>query len=173
MTNNVLSLEDPRWKDLDHRNSKGAIYIRDELVYLLDTPSDLERFGDLWPELCSEGTTWAAAYAAVPYVVEIAKRLPPVQRADHLYFVGLTVICQCPNEGKSFEIRSYLEPSYRDALQTTLPLLAETLLLEHDAAMTRYLLAAAAALKGYTALGELINHIDAGCPHCGEELLEE
>src|SRR5262245_27039958 len=88
----MLTLDDPRWKELNHRGwSRGTRYcmdphapsVPDELAKLLETPSDHGRFSSLWPYLCSEGTAWAAAYAAVPYAIEIAKRLPPTERFEY------------------------------------------------------------------------------------------
>jgi hypothetical protein len=71
----MLSLDDPRWLDLNHRGwaqgtryglDPNAPFVPDELARLLQDPSDLKRFRSLWPYLCSEGTAWAAAYAALP-----------------------------------------------------------------------------------------------------------
>jgi hypothetical protein len=176
----MLSLDDSRWKNLDHRGwSEGsrskvdpdAPIVWEELTLLLNDPSDIRRFRLLWPYLCSEGTTWAAAYAAVPYVIELAARLPPEQRLEHVYFVGLVAMCSCPSSGESFAIKPYLVDSYWQALAQAMPLLVETLLCHHNATDTRYLLAAAAALKGQSRLGRVLNDLDAiceNCPKCGE-----
>jgi hypothetical protein len=64
----------------------------------------------------------------------------------------------------------YLEDSYRRALIEALGLLAATLPCRHDASDTRYLLAAAAALKGHRKLGDVLAHLDCvceSCPRCG------
>jgi hypothetical protein len=179
----MLPLDDPRWNDLNHRGWTGgqryymdsdAPYVPEELTKLIENPSDIERFQSLWPYLCSEGTTWAAAYAAVPYLVEIAKRLSPQQRWEHLYVVGLVVMCSCPDRGESFAIKPYLADSYRQALAEALPLLAETLVHRHDLTETRYLLAAIAALKGHPKLGAVLNDLDGiccKCPKCGEDFI--
>ena len=176
----MLPLGDPRWKELNHRGwtsgeryhlDPEAPYAPEELAKLLERPSDIKRFQNLWPYLCSEGTAWAAAYAAVPYVVELARRLSPEQRLEHLYFLGLVVMCSCPECGESFAIKPYLKQSYEQALAETLPLLAETLVCRHELTDTRYLLAAAAALKGHAKLGGVLNHLDCicgECPKCGE-----
>jgi hypothetical protein len=181
----TLPLDDPRWKELDHRNwshgkrsdwAPDAPFVPDELAELVKNPADLKRFSDLWPWLCSEGTAWAAAYAAVPYAVELAKRVRPEQRFEYLCFVGLVVMCSCPDQGGSFEIKPYLVKGYQQALAEALPLLAETLLARHDATETRYLLAAAAALKGHCKLGEVLEHMDCicgECPKCGEVVYPE
>jgi hypothetical protein len=137
---------------------------------LLESPSDIRRFRALWPYLCSEGTAWAAAYAAVPYAVELARRLPPELRFEYLFFVGLVVTCSCPEQGESFELKPYLEDTCDRALDEALPLLAETLLCAHSGMETRYLLASAAALKGHPELADVLGSIEcisAQCPRCG------
>jgi hypothetical protein len=187
----MLPLDDPRWRELDHRNwSHGkpsarvpdAPFVPDELAKLLNNPADLERFNDLWPWLCSEGTSWPAAYAAVPYAVDLARRLPPDKRFEYLYFVGLVAICSGPEQAESHSagsliatgwIKPYLIAGYRQALAAALPLLGETLAVHHGTDETRYLLAAAAALKGHCKLGEVLNHMDCicgECPKCGEQV---
>jgi hypothetical protein len=163
----MLPLDDPRWKELNHGNwsdgkpsSPNAPFVPSELAKLVEHPLDLERFNDLWPWMCSEGTTWAAAYAAIPYTVALAKQVPASQRFDYLYFVGLVVMCSCPEAGESFAIKPYLAESYEQALIEALELIAETLRSPHDVTETRYLLAATAALKGHARLGKVLNDLD-------------
>jgi hypothetical protein len=88
-----LPLNDPRRQEFAFRNAPTrraadqkprTPMVAAELAQLLENPADLERFRELWPELCSEGTAWAAAYAAVPYVVDLARRVPPEQRVEFL-----------------------------------------------------------------------------------------
>jgi hypothetical protein len=176
----LLPLDDPRWKDLNHRNwshgkrsewTPDAPFIPDVLAELLKDPSDQKRFDDLWPWFCSEGTTWAAAYAVVPYMVALAKRLPPDQRFEYLCVVGLVVAHSCPELGEPFEIKDYLKASYQHALSKALPLVAEALVHRRDVTETRYLLAAVAALHGHRKLAEVLQDMDAisgECPKCGE-----
>lgn len=172
-----LPLDDPRWKELDHRNWRGgkrsdwapdAPYVPDELSELLKKPADLQRFSDLWPWLCSEGTTWAAAYAAVPYMVALAKHLPSQQRFEYLCVIGLVVTHACPEQGESFAIKDYLVEGYRKALSDALPLICETLASQHDVTKTRYLLAAVAALNGHCKLAEVLQDMDCVCGECSK-----
>ncbi len=181
----LFPLDDPRWKDLNHRNwshgkrshwSPDAPFVPDELARLVENPADLDRFRRLWPWLCSEGTTWAAAYAAVPYMVSLAKQLPPKRRFEYLCVVGLVVTHSCPEQGEPFEIKDYLVEGYRRALTEALPLIAETLISRHDVTETRYLLAAAAALKGHCKLAKVLQEMDCvcvECPKCGERICPE
>jgi hypothetical protein len=177
-----LPLDDPRWKNLDHRNwrdgkpsewTPDAPFVPYELAKLEKNPADDKRFGDLWPWLCLEGTTYAAAYAAVPYFVSFAKKLPAAKRGHYLTVIGLIVTDSCPKEGNSFEIKPYLARSYRDALKDTLSLLAETLICKHNMTDSRYLLGALAALKGHKRLARVLQNMDCvcgECPNCGESV---
>lgn len=179
----MLLLDDPRWTELDHRGwsggersrqDAGAPYVADELRALTLTPSDLARFRSLWPYLCSEGTAWSAAYAAVPHLVNIAASLSPSARFEYIYVVGLVRICEAFASGPSFELKPYLADSYHAALERALSLIAESLVSPHDLAETRYLLAATAALKGHRQLGDILNALDtyAECSECGAEVFE-
>jgi hypothetical protein len=179
----MLPLDDNRWRELAHRGwwrgqrhqlDPDAPYVPDELRVLLENPRDLARFRNLYPYLTSEGTTWEAAYAATPYIVEIAKQLSPKERFEPLIAIGFVVINSCPDSGDGFEVKSFLAEAYEKALSDTLPLLVEALLEEHNAMDTRYLLAATAALKGHAKLGKLIETLDcyAQCPDCEAEIYE-
>ncbi|MEU9187376.1 hypothetical protein AB0D14_23115 [Streptomyces sp. NPDC048484] len=179
----MISLDDPRWPALDHRGwSKGqgapdAPFIPDELRHLVADPTNAGRFNDLWPYLCSEGTAWPAAYAAVPHLVAIARALPPAgsERDDYLYVVGLVAMCSGELGEVPADLPDDIADTYRQALPETLTLLTETLATgEHDQITTRYLLAATAALKGHPEYAEILNDLDvfAECQSCGEPMLE-
>ncbi len=152
------------------RNGK-ADFVPKRLEHLLQQPDDLVAFQDLWPELCSEGTAWSAAYAAAPYIIEAAQKLSPAQRFERVFFIGYIAQCECPDSGESFRLQPYLIDGYHHALREGLTLLGATLVCSHDADDTRHLLASASALKGHRALAEAIEHLDCGCPHCGKDIL--
>ena len=117
----MLALDDERWKDLPHRGwSKGkrskldpdAPFIPDELKKLIDDPKDFKTLRYISPYLCSEGTTWDAAFAAIPYLVELAKRLSPKERLDYLIFLGFMVI----DAGSSENVEDFFREDYEKAL---------------------------------------------------------
>jgi hypothetical protein len=178
----MLLLDDERWKDLNHRGwvngrqhelDPDAPYIPDELRALLEDPLDIDRFDNISPYLSSEGSTWEAAFPATPYIVEIAKRLPPSKRASHLITLGFIVV----NAGPEYKLDADLEPYLEDfqkALSVAMSLLAETILEEFDSVHTRYLLATAAALKGHTNLADVLQSLDCytECPECNAEVFE-
>src|SRR5262245_18794895 len=82
-----LPLNDSRWNELSARCG-AAGFVSESLRHLLDHPDDLEAFDNLSGELTCENTTWPAAYAAAPYIVEVARRLSPEQRLKHMIVVG-------------------------------------------------------------------------------------
>lgn len=177
----LFPLDDPRWRELDHRNwrdgkrsawAPDAPFVPDELAKLVENPADHERFTRLWPYLCSEGTTYAAAYAAVPYIVSFAKRLPPEKRFEYLSVVGLIVTHSCVEEAASCEIKDYLVESYQRALEEALPLITDTLVsAAHDVTEARYLFGSIAALKGHRKLAAVLQDMECvcgECPKCGE-----
>lgn len=178
----VLSLDDPRWLSLNHRGWSGGRrtsddpdipFVPDELRYLSGHPDDHGRFEDLWPYLCSEDTAWPAAYAAVPYLVAIARGLPAPERGNYLYVVGWIVMCSGRFGETGREVPEDVADAYRQALPAALELLTEQLATAHKHIDTRYLLAATAALKGHVALAEFLNNLDvyADCEACGEPVL--
>jgi hypothetical protein len=178
-----MSLDDPRWPDLGHRNwspgqrpgdDPSVPFVPEELRRLLDNPADHERFTDLWPYLCSEDTPWPAAYAATPYLVELARRLPPAERGDYLYVAGYIVMCSGSYEWTLPGLPEDIVAAYLRALPQALTLLTEQLATAHGPTDTRYLLAAAAALKGHPAFGKFLDDLDiyAECQACGEQVLD-
>ena len=158
-----LPLEQSRWRELRYRHGPAGAVPRD-LQKLIDHPTDRKLFGNLWPALCSEGTTWPAAFAAAPYLVDIAERMSPADRWDYVMAVGFFAMYEgtCPPG---------IRDAYDDALRRALPLLLESLAVRHDEHETRYQLASAAALLGYKSLGLAIEVLDAGCPECGHPLI--
>jgi hypothetical protein len=85
-----------------------------------DDPSDLELFREMWPEICSEETTYDAAFAALPYLIDLAARLGTAEADEYLIVAGLiaTYASDVPND---------LEPAFGAAMQRGLTLALERL----------------------------------------------
>jgi hypothetical protein len=162
----MLALNSPRWQELQIR-SGSAVGVPSEITHLLEHPDDGERFADLSSELCSEDTTWSAAYAAVPYLLEIARKQPLEAREYALVSIGLIVMCS----GNTV-VPDDLRAAYQAANSSALPLLLETMHLPVSGEDLRYQFLAVAALKGHLALAELMNVLDAdiSCPECNQSL---
>jgi len=134
--------------------------VPDVLARLYEAPQDTGLFSGMWPYLCSEGTTYAAAYAAIPHIVRIAATLDRESRADYLIFVGFAVIYATPEAGDAYAIKEYLRDGFIQAKREALPLILETLEVAEDGAIVRSLLAGAAALSGHPRLGAAVGSLD-------------
>ncbi|MFD1730368.1 hypothetical protein ACFSC4_03505 [Deinococcus malanensis] len=91
---NALSLEDPRWASLQHAYGSAADV--PELLKALDgNPAPLdgkaEPWFSLWSALCHQGDVNTASYAALPYLVMDAARVPAHERLGHLHLAATIV----------------------------------------------------------------------------------
>jgi hypothetical protein len=108
--------------------------IRDTLHALSANPSDRPVFAEMWPAICSDGTTYDAAFAAAPYLVAFAQRVPTDESIEYLIVLGLTATNPDP-------IPDDLEPAYQQALSDAQALALQRLAdcpIDHN---LRYLLA--------------------------------
>ena len=158
-----LPLDSPRWSQLWTRMGPGAYPVPQALRDFGDDPSDLERFRELWAELCAEETTYDAAFAAVPYLMDFAARVDPADADEYLIVAGLiaTYVSDVPSD---------LEPAFRTAMHRGLTLALDRLENCTTDADLRYLLASVAAMRGRTDLAAVLQDLDAiqdPCPTCG------
>ncbi len=166
----VLSLDDPRWGELRTRNGNGAwvpAWLRE-----LDGSADVAPFSERWDELCSEGTAWSAAYAAMPHLVRLAARVPPADRLELATVFGLIVMGQEPDDPDA-SVPADLRPGFERAVAEALPLVAEVLgVPQDDERDLRYVLMAVSALTGHTLLAECLDTLehDDVCPPYAESL---
>jgi len=165
MTDNSdrLPLDSPRWGQLWTRMGPGAYPVPQVLRHLGDDPTDLELFREMWPEICSEDITYDSAFAATPYLIDLAAGLGTADADPYLIVVGLIATY-------ASEVPSDLEPAYRTALQRGLTVALERLETCTPDADLRYLLGSVAAMRGRTDLAEVLQNLDAvqePCPTCG------
>lgn len=169
----VLELDDPRWSDLYTRMGDAA-WVPGWLQHLCAKPHDFARLLDGWPELSSEGTTWSAAYAAMPYLVQAASRVQPAFRFEYIVALGFIVRDQVSGDPAGpMGLRPYLAVGFRTAIQSALPLATEILTRQQPGERElRYLLMAVSALHGYQALASCIDRLDDSevCPPYAEFL---
>lgn len=136
-----LPLDSPRWGQLWTRMGPGAYPVPQALRALGDAPSDLELFQELWPEICSEETTYDVAFAAAPYLVDFAARLGSPEADEYLIVAGLIATYAA-------EVPSDLEPAFRAAMRRGLDLALERLKVCRTNSELRYLLGSVAAMRG-------------------------
>ena len=137
----ALPLDSPRWRSLQTRRGEGAEWVSDALRALQGGP-DADVFHELWPELCSEESTYDAAFAAAPYLAQIATGEARSGNTEYLVVLGLIATYAAE------EVPADLAPGYQWATQTALTLTLGALVEcspDHD---LRYLLSAVAAFRG-------------------------
>jgi hypothetical protein len=159
----ALPLDSPRWGELHTRGGQGATWVSEAIRGLHGGTVDARAFGELWPELCSEGRTYDAAYAAAPYLAEIAARLPRSKGTEYLIVLGLITTC-------AGDVPADLEPAYREAIDAALTFTLQALIDCHSGHELRYLLSAVAAYRERTDLASALQNVDAiqePCPACG------
>lgn len=159
----ALPFDSPRWDELETRRGAGAGWVRDFLVTASNGPLGSEAFTDVWPGVCSEGTTYDAAYASAPYLVAIAERLPASKSIEYVMVLGLI-------ETYAGEVPPDLERGYRKAMRDARALALARLAdcpIDHS---LRYLLAAVAAFRGRRDLAAVLQELDTiegTCASCG------
>ncbi len=165
----ALPLDDKRWGAL--WSSEGPARTRPEMIqYRLDHPEKVEPFGLLASAVCSDGTTWSSGFAAMPYIVQMAKKLPAEKRSHIFAGVGWIVTAAAQEqEDPHAQLEPYLAESYQQAVNDCLPLLAETLQCEQSDREMVDLFFAAAALKGHPHVAATLANLDS-CEHCNEML---
>lgn len=155
--------DETRWHELSTRRGPGSEWVRDTLRALADGSATAGAFGELWPELCSEGITYDAAYAAAGDIVDLARNLPADASLDHLVVLGLFATYER-------NVPADLEPGYRRALADAQALALARLADCPVGPYLRYLLAAVAAFRGRADLATALQDLDAiqdDCPTCG------
>lgn len=165
----ALPLDDKRWAQL--WSSDGPARNMPELIqYLLEHPDNPEAIGNLQLAACSDGTTWSGGFAALPYLVQIARKLPPAQRLDVLMGIGWIVTAASPEADDAHaKLEPFLAESYQQAVSDSLPLATEALQSELGERETAALFFVIAALKGHIPLAGVLANLDS-CEHCNEML---
>ena len=160
----ALPLDSPRWRELSTRQGEGAEWVAAVLRGLNDGSLDSTAFDEMWPHLCSEGSTYDAAFAAAPHLTHLAWQQPSQVSRTYLIVLGLiaTDADEMPED--------LLEP-YRESTDVALDLALKALTdcpLDYE---FRYLLAAVAAFRGATRLADVLQNLDTieqPCPRCDE-----
>jgi hypothetical protein len=155
----TLSLNDPRWAFLHTRNGDGASIPR-WLSGLLQNPDDLDLFQDEACGLSSgEEITYSAAFAAAPYLMEVARRAGSKARLEYVSFLGMIAQYRLPPGEPLGECPPDLEPPYQQAVTDALDMALAMLRDETSEPSVRVLLADIAAFKGFAHMANRIIEI--------------
>jgi hypothetical protein len=164
----VLSLESPRWSDLEHAYG-SAEDIPALLTQLQMMPSSVdgsEPWFTLWSALAHQCDVYSASFAAVPHVVHALACAP--DKADHAYFQFPAWVEICRMK-KQIEIPADLRDAYLQSLAQLPSLVAAASSRPWDPEFLACALAAVAAAKGQPAVAEAVIELT---PDVAEEFME-
>ena len=171
----MLQFDDPRWAELCASSGGDANWLRQWLGRLLDRPDDLDLFReDCW-SLCSEEETWAPAFAAAPYLVEVARRAAQPARLHYVCFLGAVATYRAPPDESEpcSTCPPELEAEFHGAIAAASEMAIGLLAHATDEPDVRCLLAAIAAFKGYNGLARgIVDFQHAQRPEAPEEEIE-
>jgi hypothetical protein len=146
----MLALDDPRWKAW----TQPVAWFTQWLKRLLEKPNDLGLFYEDCYKLCSDEVTWSVAFAAAPYLVELARRAEPAARIQYIRFLGSIVMYRVPagDVEPQSDCPPDLEAEFQTSVASALEMATALLLAAEAEADVRRLLAAIAAFKGFNDL---------------------
>lgn len=165
----MLELTSPKWKKLSHAYG-SAEDVPDLIEQLRAAPPpetyESEPWFSLWSALCHQSDVYAASYAAVPHIVEIAATKPHQHRLCHLSFVAAVEACR--HRKSAPRIPADLQSAYSSALERAARLILESLIQDWDEKGYAVLLGAYAVVQGQPRLGNAIMELpeESSCPEC-------
>ncbi len=159
----MLSLGDPRWKELQHAYGEAAGV--PSLLQALAASAgpragyEEEPWFSLWSMLCHQGDVYTASYAAIPHIVQIASEATgPI---DFSFFALPAAVEIARQTGRGPDIPEAYAEDYRRALER----LVENVSLHRNDAWDRSMLLAVAAAqavaKGHIDIAEALLNLDA------------
>jgi hypothetical protein len=167
----MLSLDSPRWNELQSRGGTGALTAR---LLKRVRAGDLAALTELYEQCCHQTSPGEVAFAAIPHLIDIARGLPELNRIAPLVIAG-TVKAGCdarPSEAPAIpsDLRADYEAAAREALRMAATSLNTTGL---ERGQVVSLLGVVAAYQGHC---DLAMHLflhggsdhDLSCPECGE-----
>jgi hypothetical protein len=160
----MLPLDDPRWSQLDHAYGRAGD-IPALLRALAASPQPAADANDdpwftLWSSLCHQEDVYAASYAALPHLVEMAMQAQgPI---DFSFFLLPAAIEVSRMEGRGPAMPADLDEAYRIALMRLMDCVARHRHEAWDEATLLSALAAQAAAKGNYRVAKMLLIVDAG-----------
>lgn len=159
----MLSLDDPRWRELRHAYGNAAD-VPDLLRALARSTEPKEGSRDhlwfsLWSSLCHQGDVYTASYVAVPHIVHLASETKAL--VDFAFFQLPTAIEVARRSGRGPDVPE----AYADDYHSSIARLVENVSLHRNEAWDQpMLLSATAALavaKGHVKVAEALLNLDA------------
>lgn len=164
----MLSLEDPRWSELQHAYGSAADVpaLLKQLAHLPSSENDKEPWFSIWSALAHQGDVYSASFAAVPHVIEVLASAP--LRADFSYFQFPAWVEVCRAK-KCVHVPEDIAPAYFKSLSRLPELVAAASARQWDEGLLRCALSAVAAAKGQPAIAEAVLELS---PEVAGEFME-
>lgn len=168
MENTLLSLESPRWSELEHAygHASDTPGLLRQLAGFPDSSDDKEPWFTLWSSLAHQGDVYSASFAAVPHVVQAIALSPLKVDSTYFQFPAWVEICRIKND---VSVPEDIAPAYFESLSRLPALVAAASAKEWDATFLSCTLAAIAASKGQVAIAEAVLELS---PEVAEEFME-
>lgn len=149
----MLSLDDSRWRELQHAYGSAADIpaLLQQLMSLPDALGESEPWFTLWSSLAHQGDVFSASFVAVPHVVKALASKPSAATATYFQFPAWVEICR---HRQSVPIPADLEEAYFAALAQLPALAAAAAIRPWDSGMLACVLAAIAVAKGEPVVAE-------------------
>ena len=166
-----LSLSDPRWPDLlgGYRTPGDFPAL---LAALADDPSDT---ADLWDALHHQEDVDSGSYAALPYLLDVAKAQAPAERGELLGLAALVLALSEADRNPDPPIWMAAQMEKDRQRLGKLALATLGALAEADETTVSGLLGCVAVAKGQASLGHLLLdwQEEWHCSECGAEMVPE
>jgi len=149
----ILSLDDPRWADLEQAfgSARDVPRLVAALITLDAERDRAEVWFALWRMLCHGGEVYSASYAAAPHVVAIAAQLPLRERAQALQLVASIEGCRAA--GVAPPVDPPLAASYGAAVAALGDLVCASRDEPWDADVARVLASVLLVSRGHAGMG--------------------
>lgn len=164
----TLPLDPAFWSSLTHAHGR-ADDVPSMLRTLETARSGVDRdlaWEQLWSSLCHQGMIYSASYAAVPFVVDLARERPPSEQL--LFWIFVATIAA---EGEASDIPRALHGAYQAALVRARATVEASDWSRLDADERPWLVSALANLQGERAVARAVEGLIDGeialaCPAC-------
>jgi hypothetical protein len=165
----VLSLQSPRWSELQHAYGQAANIpaLLERLRELPVSEGEAEPWFTLWSALAHQGDVYSASFAAVPHVVAALATAPAQADESFFHFPAWVEICRAKN---AVEVPQDLQSSYFEALSRLPGLVAQAANRPWTEGFLACALSAVAAAKGHHAAAEAV--LELSSPEVAQEFIE-
>lgn len=159
----MLSLDDPRWTELQHAYG-SAVDVPDMLRALALSTAPKTGYRDepwfsLWSSLCHQGDVYTASYVAVPHIVHLASEVKAPVDFSFFQFPAAVEVARVTGRGPN------IPEAYADDYHPAIARLMENVSLHRNESWDQSMLLSAAAAqavaKGHIDVAEAVLNLDA------------